>query len=131
MPPHTAKNAVSRILARSHTALLISAMCAILAHCGPGSWRGGVIASFAWSSRGVRVVEVPPDGPAAEAGLTPDDRVIAIDGVSVAGLSRDEVQKRLSGEVGSYIVLTVERAGRTMDVKIERAPYQPAASRGA
>ena len=103
-------------------------LCALLVHCGPGTWPGGVHAVFGWSEQGVRVAQVPEDGPAARAGLNEGDRLLAIDGVPVAGLSSAEVQKRLSGEVGSVAVLRIERSGETLEVRVERAPYKPKSS---
>lgn len=103
----------------------IAALCALLAHCGPSSWVGGVHAVFGWSPEGVRVADVPQDGPAAEAGLAPGDRLLAIDGREVAGLSKEQVHELLTGEVGSEVVLEVERAGERREVRIARAPYRP------
>jgi C-terminal processing protease CtpA/Prc len=107
------------------TAQLISGLALMLAvACGPSAWPGGVIARFGWSKQGVRVAEVPPDGPAAKAGLKEDDQIIAIDGEPVSGMSSQQVQQRLSGEVGSVVVLTVNRAGSTVELRVERAPYR-------
>lgn len=100
------------------------ALCGILAHCGPPGWTGGIHAQLAWSPRGVRVIGVPSEGSAAKAGLLPEDRVIAIDGKPVLGLTDVQVQEKLAGEVGSFVTLTVERDGSQLDLKIERVPYE-------
>jgi carboxyl-terminal processing protease len=77
----------------------------------------------------MRVVNVPANGPAHTAGLHENDRVVAIDGVPVKGLSEDQVQKKLTGEVGSIAVLSVLRDGQPLEIRIERAPYkQPKAN---
>ena len=107
----------------------IAALYVLFVQCGPSSWPGGVHAVFGWSPEGVRVTDVPADGPAQEAGLREDDRLVAIDGVPVAGLSQQEVQKRLTGEVGSYVVLSVLREGKPLDIRVERAPYKRATPR--
>jgi carboxyl-terminal processing protease len=70
------------------------------------------------------VAEVPPGSPAQRAGLQPDDRIVAIDGKPVAGLSSQQVHQLLSGEVGSTVVLQIERAGRREELRVERAPYE-------
>src|SRR4051812_40103965 len=83
------------------------ALWAILAACGRPSWAGGIHANLAWSPRGVRVVEVPSEGPAYQAGLLPEDRLLSVDGKPVAGLSQAQVHDLLTGEVGSPVELVV------------------------
>jgi carboxyl-terminal processing protease len=96
----------------------------LFVQCGPSSWPGGVHAVFGWSPEAVRVASVPADGPAQAAGLHDNDRLVAIDGVPVAGLSQEQVQKKLSGEVGSHVVLSVLRDGKPLEIRVERAPYK-------
>lgn len=102
--------------------LLVCASWA-LGGCGPATWTGGVHAHLAWSKRGVRVIEVPPDGPAARAGLLANDQLLRIDGESVAGLSAEQVQRLLAGEVGSTAKVEVLRDGVRQTLAIERVPY--------
>ncbi|HEY6876422.1 MAG TPA: PDZ domain-containing protein [Polyangiales bacterium] len=94
-----------------------------LSACGPPTWRGGIHALLAWSPAGVRVVEVPPDSPAARAGLLVDDRLVTIDGRPVAGMTLEQVQQRLSGEVGSTATLEVLRGDRELELFVSREPY--------
>ena len=96
---------------------------AILAACGRPSWAGGIHANLAWSPRGVRVVEVPSEGPAHQAGLLPDDRLLSVDGRPVAGLSGGQVHELLTGEVGSQVELVVLRGEETLRLQVERTPY--------
>lgn len=72
----------------------------------------------------MRVTEVPAAGPAARAGLRPGDVIIAIDGRPVAGLTSGEVQRLLTGEVGSSVELEIERDGKRERLRVERAPYE-------
>jgi carboxyl-terminal processing protease len=106
------------------------ALCGWLAlgGCGPTTWTGGVHAQLAWSERGVRVVEVPPDSPAQRGGLRAGDRVMSVDDQSIAGLTAEQVQRLLAGEVGSIARLQVLREGETRTLAIEREPY---AAKGA
>lgn len=69
------------------------------------------------------MVEVPPDSPAARAGLLADDVLVAIDGRPVTGMSPRAIHELLTGEVGTNVVLKVERGRENIDVSIERAPY--------
>lgn len=96
---------------------------AILAACGRPSWAGGIHANLAWSPRGVRVVEVPSEGPAYQAGLLPEDRLLSVDGHPVAGLSQAQVHELLTGEVGSQVNLVVLRGEETVKLRMQRTPY--------
>jgi C-terminal processing protease CtpA/Prc len=94
-----------------------------LVSCGPPAWRGGIHALLAWSPDGVRVVEVPTDSPAERAGLRAEDRVLTIDGRPTSGLTSEQVQQRLSGEVGSVVMLEVLRGDERLPLRITREPY--------
>lgn len=91
--------------------------------CGPPVWKGGIHAQLAWSPHGVRVVEVPEEGPARRADLRPDDRILSVDGKALAGRDSDDVQRLLSGEVGSQARLEVLRDGQLLTLHVEREPY--------
>ncbi|NAZ38294.1 S41 family peptidase [Rubellimicrobium sp. CFH 75288] len=70
----------------------------------------------------VKVVS-PMDGtPAEAAGIQTGDFITAVDGESVLGLTLDEAVDRMRGPVGSEIVLTIVREGRSepFDVSIIR-----------
>ena len=103
--------------------------CALaLAACSP-DWTGGIHARMGWSeSTGLRVVEVPDEGPAAEAGLRAGDVITTIDGEDVQGLPMREVVERLRGPVGSHVALGILRSGERRTVRVERAPYQEAST---
>jgi len=62
----------------------------------------------------VRVVRVIPGGPAEDVGLRPGDRIVAVDGKNYVGKNVDTegTMKRLKGEGGSKVVLSVRRAGK-------------------
>jgi C-terminal peptidase prc len=55
------------------------------------------------------VVSPIDGGPAARAGLRVRDRILAIDGVSTAGMQSGDAIRRLRGKAGSLAVLTVSR----------------------
>ncbi|MFZ5540369.1 MAG: tetratricopeptide repeat protein [Pseudomonadota bacterium] len=69
------------------------------------------------------LIEVLTDSPAARAGLRAGDRVIAVDGKEVTGLSVAEVVQRLRGAPGTSVTVTVRREGsdEPLAVTIERA----------
>ena len=100
------------------------AILALLCACGAGSWDGGIHARMGYSEGGgLRVFEVPPDGPAARAGLEVGDVIVAIDATEVGGLRPPQIAERLRGPVGTRVELRVVRGGRTLTVSVERAPY--------
>ena len=73
---------------------------------------------------GLRVVETPADGPAQRGGLRPGDRILAIDGETVAELPLRAVIERLRGPVGTVVRLSIDREGAPLVLEIERAPYR-------
>lgn len=60
------------------------------------------------------------DSPALDAGLRPDDRVIAIDGDPTLGKSADQCVAVLQGQPNTPVNLTIDRAGQTLEIKVIR-----------
>jgi carboxyl-terminal processing protease len=60
--------------------------------------------------------------PAATAGVEPGDRILKADGQAIVGLDIGEVVRRLRGNPGTPVVLTIARVNRpTFDLPITRA----------
>lgn len=86
-----------------------------------GSYGGvGIDAGY----RGDQIVIIAPlDGyPAQRAGLRPGDIIKEVDGVSVEGLTPEEVQQLTVGDIGTEIDLTIQRPGfeQDMDFTLKR-----------
>lgn len=86
-----------------------------------GSYGGiGIDAGY----RGDQIVIIAPlEGyPAQRAGLRPGDIIKEVDGVSVEGLSPEEVQQLTVGDIGSEINLKIQRPGfdQAMDFTLTR-----------
>ncbi|MEZ5964775.1 MAG: S41 family peptidase [Planctomycetota bacterium] len=77
----------------------------------------------------ITVLYPMPGGPAERAGLTVGDRILAVDGETLEGLTPDnvtaEARKRLLGMPGTSVKLMVEsRAGERRECLLERADVQ-------
>jgi hypothetical protein len=68
---------------------------------------------------GYKVISVTGGGPAAAAGIKPDDVITAIDGAPVSGLKLPDVRQRFRDDApGTVVALGVTRAGKPVDLKI-------------
>ncbi|HLJ64156.1 MAG TPA: S41 family peptidase, partial [Stellaceae bacterium] len=83
---------------------------------------GGIGVTLDLGSGAVRITSVQQGGPADSAGLRPEDRILGIDGVSTAGIAREEVVRRLRGAAGSRVLLAIGRASRegALTIRITR-----------
>ncbi|HEY3766954.1 MAG TPA: trypsin-like peptidase domain-containing protein [Gaiellales bacterium] len=74
---------------------------------------------------GVEVIGVEPEGPAAAAGMRPEDLIVSVDGRAVTRM--DDLLQLMSGDaVGVPVRVGVVRAGRRIDVEL--VPAELAAS---
>ncbi len=62
------------------------------------------------------VERVEPNSLASKVGLKPGDRIVAVDGKEVR--SWEELDKLLRWKVGNTVILTVERNGKRIDLKV-------------
>ena len=60
------------------------------------------------TGRGMKLINVLPASPAAEAGLRPGEWIIGVDGTDVRGMTTDESSGLLTGTSGSTVRLRVE-----------------------
>lgn len=85
---------------------------------------GGIGAYVRQDEEGRIILEPMPDQPAAKAGLQANDILTAVDGTPVTPeMSVDQVVLLIRGEVGTTVVLTVQREGvaEPLDISVERA----------
>jgi carboxyl-terminal processing protease len=104
----------------------------------------GIGATVSTQGGWLTIVYPLEDSPALAAGLEPEDKVTAIDGESTKGLAVDQCVKKLLGEPGTKVKLTIERAcpvpagaepgtpaeTTTFDVTLARAPIAARATKG-
>lgn len=69
---------------------------------------------------GFFVIEVFPDTPAQEAGMREGDYVVGVDGEGVDGHTLDQLVRRITGEEGTVVTVTVKRNGETVDLVMQR-----------
>ena len=74
---------------------------------------------------------IPPGQGADKAGLELEDEIVAIDGHPVREMSQDDVKRAVRGDVGSTMVLSVERNGLKRDVRVQRSPILADPQKGA
>lgn len=83
---------------------------------------GGVGISVA----GQDIVAVYEGSPAAAAGIQPGDRLMAVEGESISGMSTEELRERISGQIGEVRNLTLYRPSddSTYDVAVTLAEVE-------
>lgn len=81
----------------------------------------GVGIRFEINNEGLIVVlDTIADSPAQKAGIKTGDIIIAVDSVDIRDLSLDEITRRITGEIGTNVTLTVESQGTTKDIQLKR-----------
>ena len=68
----------------------------------------------------VRVLRTLPDNPARKAGILAGDIIYKVDGEEVYNMSTEEIAKRVRGEAGSEVTVTVVRDGKEKDFTMKR-----------
>lgn len=68
------------------------------------------------------VVAVRPGSAAADAGLTPGDRIVEIDGSTIAELGAGGAAEAIRGPVGTPVFLRIRRGNGELDLEAQRRP---------
>lgn len=84
----------------------------------------GIGINMQQTPEGVIVSGVNRSGPAFAAGVKAGDRITAIDGKDVTGMTSSQLAALSRGEAGTRIVLTVLRDGKTLDFLLVRRQIQ-------
>lgn len=68
----------------------------------------------------VRVLRTLPDNPARKAGILAGDIIYKVDGEEVYSLSTEEISKKVRGETGTEVTVTVVRDGKEKSFTMKR-----------
>ena len=79
---------------------------------------------------GVEVLKVDAGGPAEEAGIQVGDVIVIVEGQAVADLTTTELRNLVRGEEGTFVMLTLNREGETLELSVERRTVKTAVATG-
>lgn len=82
---------------------------------------GGIGAELKSDQSRVVISTTMEGSPSQQVGLQADDVITKVNGEDITGKTISEVVKKVRGEVGTDVVLTIERAGTSLEVKLTRA----------
>ena len=82
---------------------------------------GGIGAELKSDQSRVVISTTMEGSPSQQVGLQADDVITKVNGKDMTGKTISEVVKKVRGEVGTDVVLTIERAGTSLEVKLTRA----------
>lgn len=80
----------------------------------------GITISLREDGKGVDILEITADSPAQEAGVLVGDRLVAVDGTDIRGMTTAEVGTLVKGKEGTAVVLTLIRQDRELELSVER-----------
>ncbi len=80
----------------------------------------GVTVKLSEDNSGCTITDVTPGGPAEEAGLLPDDMIVAVEGTSLEGMGLEQIKNLIRGEEGTAVEITYQREGQKQTVAVTR-----------
>ena len=80
----------------------------------------GVTITVMENNSGFEIMEVTPGSSAEEAGLQVGDIIVAIEGQPTSGLTTTEGRDLVRGDEGTKVKLTLDRAGKRIELDVER-----------
>jgi len=81
----------------------------------------GIGATLRQDQGSLVVQDLVPEGPAARGGLRPGDVITRIDGVNTLNMPLEEATRRVRGEAGSKVVLSIRRGKEALERTLTRA----------
>ena len=80
---------------------------------------GGIGAELGSKDHQIIIIAPLKNTPAERAGLKPQDAILEVDGVSIAGLTIDQTVQKIRGDAGTKVTLTIMRDGWDSSKKFE------------
>jgi carboxyl-terminal processing protease len=69
----------------------------------------------------ITIIKAFKDSPAAKAGITSGDKIVAVEGLEMDGSKLDQAVSMMKGTPGTEVTITILRNGSTKDYTLERA----------
>ena len=79
---------------------------------------------------GFKIIQITAGGSAEEAGFELGDVIVAVDGQSVRDMEVSQCRDMVRGKEGTYVQITVERAGEEITFSVERRTVQTPVATG-
>lgn len=80
----------------------------------------GITIQVTEGNQGFLITKVNGNGPACEAGILAGDVMVGVDGQSVLGMDVDATGDLVRGDAGTFVDITVDRAGEELTFRVER-----------
>ena len=90
----------------------------------------GITISGSEDGSGVEVLKVESNGPAQDAGIQVGDLIVGVEGQDVSEMTTTQMRNLVRGKEGTFVVLTISRAGETFDLSVERRTVETAVASG-
>ena len=90
----------------------------------------GVTISGTEDGNGVEILKVETNGPAQEAGIQVGDLIVGVEGQAVKDMTTTELRNLVRGKEGTFVVLTMNRAGKIFELSVERRTVETAVATG-
>jgi len=71
----------------------------------------GIVAEIGIKNNWLTVISPLPESPAEKAGLKPNDKILAINGIETIGIDLNEAVRKIRGEQGTPVALLISRLG--------------------
>ena len=78
----------------------------------------------------IRILEVTAGGPAEEAGILAEDKIVGVDGQSILGMSLNDSQVLIKGEENTTVDITVQRGEEELTITVTRRTIRTVVAKG-